>query len=657
MNLTTPLSFQDLLILIVTLLYFLIIAFAFYLPLRKVLASAQEAKKWSIPISLSAQMLFGYIFYSLKIVHLYPFIYFPLILIVNIIALWSFSQGRKEERQPKKNWSTKLAFLGAVIILPLVVSRFYDSLRFVYSGNPDTAAHITMLRQLLSTGKLKIAFYAPGFHLLLLPLGFFFDPFAISRFSGPVIGLLTALFCCFLFQGVVKKRITFIFFFLLFAFPLLNRLILQTIGFFPSALTFIYFPALLYLASYPSYLSPKKNFLIFLTLSLALAISVPYLFVQVIPILLLVWLSVLILKKFSPEYRRYLGILLTLAFIGLGSSFFHVYLQTKIVRKGKGFPKIALMQIQEGELLLSSNYNIFSSERARAYLEKIQIPLKETLIKWVESDFYKSMLGPLLGTGYDILKVKNILRPTSALTIAGYFCIALSLGLFILGLSQRNLFLLVFSGAWLVMGIATQTGVLEMSSYRGRSGWYFMFTAFLLTVYLFDYLLDQWPQILKHPLPVYLLFTTLWITPLVYPLTFPRFYYPEIDAVIRNIAQKYPTQQIALITDIPKLKTIAPNLTVFPLEPGFLTYEGYDKKLAIIKKQAYPFWKTLNQIIFSPNKERALRSDRPLKRFLHEIGDPIEKSQALKLAPGFQKYQLYWENPHYQVYLQELSRH
>lgn len=625
--------------------YISAVSFTSYLPILAILRDRAKAIRLCIPLSWSIQILFGYCFFIFGAVNIYAFVYFPLILAANVTSYIIIKKRKDKIVTPSK----KSKWFYLLLTLELLVGlyyRFYDSIKFVAFGNPDAMAHLSMLRGIVSKGFTRNGFYPPGFHILLDPLAHLVNIYAVSRFTGPIIGFITLIGIYFLLKDRVKQS-TSIFLMAILSFPLLEKFIIQTIGFFPTALTFILFAALIYLLV-DTKITFKQHLTLNLIIVLALSITVPYLFVQYLLFLVfLLFVVAATYKKraaiFSPLIKKILISIVVLV-IGFSAAFVHVEIQTRLLHRGSGFPEIRTLKQADGELLVSSNYS---------YQEKIKLEcanninsLKKRIIC---NSFYSSMIAPLVNTGLDLIKIKNILPTKTLINTLSYLVTLISLPLIFISIRKRKLELLAISASTFCFGVLTTTGFFEMSDYRGRSGWYFSLLAVFLLVEIFDLLKDfLWQKTLKYCVISAILLSSVYLA-IYKPMIFPRLFYPEIFNITSRILLEHPGSA-AIISTRSNLASLSPSLTGLEYNDSSLKND-YPLAIVILEKKQFDEDEVYKGIVFAHNRE-AEKSD---PNTLRQKDDEYTRTQSILNSQELSHYKLYFENENIKVYLKSAN--
>jgi hypothetical protein len=623
--------------------------FAWLIPLLFIFKNLNIALKISIPFSLSMEIIFGYYFYCVGTIRFFPIWYFGFVILANILAAFFIY---KQKIIIKNNFAWKKYFselkwiniLVAVVIIGLVIyTRFFDSVTHVSPGNNDTLTQLYYLKDLLRLGFISSSYYAPGFQIIMLPALSFFSDQNIYRFAGPVIGLLFSLFG-FLLIWRENNKLPAWFFLIISSLPIFNPLTLQTIGFFSSSLSFIYFLGLLYLVIDLKELNRLIKYLLFLLFCIGLALTVPYLFVQFIPALFMVWILSLISRKKIPGLARYLFVLIIISIIGFFIALGHVMLQTKILHKNigeSGFPSIPISIQVNDKLLFTNNYqgNILNMGLAvnnsgqKTKNISSEPPLNTFLNKL---DNYFPSLAPMFNSGIDAIHIKNI-RPFGDLLSDGAY-ILMILSLFLLTLQNKAV--IVLGGFNIIFGIAIQTGVLELSYYRGRSGWYLLLLSILLIVYIFYKLPKFWQK------RILWLFLILSISAILLPPIYYRPYYESEYSEVQKIAVSQKSE-LGVISDQTNINYIASNIERFNFTvDSYSACESLPRCILDLKKNQFIVNPILSQQALSQDKE-SQEFDQQQAKLRH---NQVILTNEIENNPEFKKFKLIYEDNNIQIY-------
>jgi len=609
--------------------------FALLLPLYAYLKDFPVALRVSIPISFSVEILFGYVFYITGTIKFFPIIYLLLVLLINIFFALRLGLFKKAKKiRLKFDW--KIAIPVLLAIGSIILLRFYDAALIISPGAIDASAHALYMIDLDIVGKLSFASYPPGFHILIFPVSQITEIVNVYRFSGPVLGVMTILSLYLIYKDLFKNKRMLFFLALGFGLPVFNILTLQTISFFPTALTFIFLPLLVYILMKPRELLEKKSLLFFALTCSALAITVPYLLVQFIAVIvILCGIALVAVKKIGKNYSRFIGKIFLISLLGFALAFGLVYLQNTVSERSDAgnFPQIYIAETEDTGLTVTTNMKESSDLLSRNQWLKDIVAGNEVI-----SDYFI----PMAITGGDIIAVKDI-RPFSGIvSIVAYFWIAISLIMIYLGIKKSDYVMLVLGSLILLFCTATQTGMFEMSTYRGRSGWYLLLFVMLATIYLLDRLIRRIPG------PIfYSIFALLLVASVISPPTFYRGYFEEYFTQARAISRQYPNQKILLVTAERRATAVSKNFTYGRLDSSLMGNDcPYDQCFIMIEDKFFEIDPILSQNALSIDKE--LQVFRARQATIRE-----EHNRAIELIKNseyFSKYKLYWQNENISIY-------
>lgn len=601
-------------------------SFSFYLPLRQLIKDSDIVLALVIPISLSMIISIGYIFY------LTPFInFFPLFLIVFLIILNSLFFIKHDNI--KFTITSKAVFPSLFVLIPVIFTRYYDSIVNIIPGNNDTFNHIYFLLDLDRIGYISSSYYAPALQLIFYPIFKLLPISEIYRFGGPTLGIITLLSLFLILRNVVKHQLSLIFFILLSCLPIFNQFTLQSISFFTSALSFIFFVTIIYILGMDKLINAKLRLFLLLIINIAIALSVPYLFVQLIPAqFILLCLIIVYKRKFSSEYIKIISYCLALCILGFAFAFFHIVLQTKLLGRGTqgSFPMIPITTNSDGRLVITDNFNF----------KENNYNIKKILSA---NPFASRYLLPMYNTGYELQKIKNIRKPDNIVAIGSYIWIILSIPLIFFSLRIKNNYLFIISIFSIFFGILTQTGLLEMSIYRGRVGWYLLLLCLLGSTIVFD-------ELIKNRTIQYLKLICI----ILLPLSFfdpPKFYRPHYTDsydfayyLNQNIEKN---KKVYFIARDQQLALLSDRFIIKPLElNSFQTLTKQSNVYLIIEK----FYKIADPVL----SQRAYSNDKNYKEYFiaqeKETAMFNEYNELILNSEEIRSYQLIKETDTLKIY-------
>jgi hypothetical protein len=377
----------------------------------------------------------------------------------------------------------------------------------------------------------------------------------------------------------------------------------------------------------PYKLSDKAQTGFFILFSAALAVTVPYFYVQLIPSLFFVLLIVIFFKRAGFDKRSVWKSFL-FACLGLLLAFAHVYFQTQVRVKNDAFPEIQFVDEQEGNLISKNNRDFDFGNIKNPQLNKI-----------LTSSFFQKNILPLYGTGIDILRAKGIRSPLDLSQIKTYGMILISVIVFMYGIKKKKFGLVLFSGLIFFYGVSLQTGILELSFYRGRIGWYFS----MLTPILLAYFLDEFEYKEKVEYALYGVLILAYGLSFVSPPTFNRHYCPGLFDLAKEITYK-TNKTIKLLTNESDIQLYSEQIQVYPLNKGSI--DSFDEDYIIFEK------KFCSGI--SDRDSKVLANDLTYQAGLTNQQSEKRKTKALfdsyKQSSRFTGYTPFWQNDYFEVW-------
>lgn len=667
-------------------------SFALYFPLAAIFDN-KIAAKFVIPISISVQIIFAYIFYSYGVVKLYPPIYATLILILNIWAIWKLKYSFSNLHMPSLKQIIQIS-APLILFCIIIYSRFYDSFTNIAPGEIDTYNHMVFLKDLVRDGLLSFPQYAPGFHLLLYPLTLLVPVSEIYRFTGPTIGVITAASLYLLLKESFVHKFAKYALLTLLCLPIFNQLFLQEIGFFSTSLSFLIVPAMIYIIAETQELKQKRfASIFFLLLVTCLSLTLPYLYVQYLPALAVLFLIVLIFRKhFDRQYFSRLLMVIIVSAIGFLVAFGHVYLQTKVLKRGTNFPAMELTYIENGEIVTTNNFQQAATvsqadsantegdnantegdntntptasaipsqtntdsnkstlkDKFEILIDKsvsfIKTSYKNSTDKITKNEFFLAYVSPMSKTAWNALMVKNVRTPDSILSIGAYVWIFISMILVPISIHKKNNLLFTVSVFCIVFGVCTQFGIMEIGTYRGRSGWYLMLFTLVSVSLIGDNVLSSFRKISDKVL--LLIIVLLGASGLLSPPTYYRPYYSEPYEIIRDITRESPKALLNVLANDSHLSIVSTNVTVNALSSEALEKRCYnDICLIIIENQLRAVDPVLSQQASSIDKNYQLFNQQQAEAKQRNA----EQILAIKKLPQFSSYKLYWKNENIDIY-------
>lgn len=510
--------------------YFLFNIALLYLPVKKFLKNSKQILQYLIPIAFSVQIIFGYIFYTFELTKSYYPIYILILGAINIYLLRISEPPNfnKLWKKLKPRVTIQNVFLMAVIALAVFYSRFYDSMNTLAPGNNDTYNHVQFLKSIDTVGYISSTFYAPGFHILVYPLVRLMPMTSIYRFVGPALGVILTLSILLLVAPKLKHRKSLFILAGLMLLPVFNQLSLQLISFFSSSLTFMYLVALMVIMATMDKFD-RKLLVLFGLFCLGLSFSVPYFYVSLLPAMGLLIVFDLLLQK-GENFKNYL-VLASILFLGLAVSYGHVLLQTSVHSNEAYFPIIPTVFVSDASKKLGENEILIGDNHKECEQSSSVICVWSRKLG-TQSNQLIANFAPLINSGIDVIKIIQIRPAGDLLSIGAYIWIVCAIVLLFVARKLKLPMLFVVASFSIVLGISAQTGMFELSLYKGRSGWYLLLLCVLGTIFVYDH----FSHLLRKAVPVVIV--GLALGGLVVPPVFYRPYYTEHLAELRELGLK-----------------------------------------------------------------------------------------------------------------------
>ncbi|EKD75933.1 MAG: hypothetical protein ACD_43C00272G0003 [uncultured bacterium] len=633
--------------------------FAWFLPLAWWLRDSRLAFKLSIPISLAVEVLVGYVFYCLGTIMWFPLWYGIVILLLNIyitvrvpLRQFTFSTWLKTITWKK----LVIAFSVASVVLYVL---YYDAWSTIAPGNNDTLNHFSLMQDLPQLGYLSSTYYAPGFHIIVLPLFNIVSDISLYRFVGPAFGVLTIIAIYAMLTDFIKQYVLRVLLVVVCLSPVFHQLTLQFISFFSSSLTFIYLVFFFYIITTPAQITHRLRLILIMIAGVGLSLTVPYFYVQLFPIIVLATILAFCYKKyFDKNWWHFLFMVSLGVVIFLMVAMGHVFLQTKLLHPGTGgFPEIPIANVASDDtIIITSTYNnSVASVDTTNTLPTDSTPtqsmsVEPSLYHTIESNsFFIENVLPLFNTLEELVRVKNMRSFDNVLAIGAYIWLILAVGLLVWAIITSNKTVFVLSIASIVYGVATQTGILELGYYRGRCGWYLMSLSWITSVVVVSRLYPKqklWDRLAAVGCIVMALWA-IWRPPVFY-----RPYYSQMldqaaqinsdfvgqrnwfagnwfDGIQRGLGVVFPDNQHSLLS-VDALRTVDK------------TYNRF----IFIEKKYFPIDPVLSQ--------RALSNDAHYSQFYSQQDSLkeqyMETVRAVQSSEEFKDYSLYWEDQNVAIY-------
>ncbi|MFA7301093.1 MAG: hypothetical protein WC069_02200 [Candidatus Shapirobacteria bacterium] len=605
------------LLIIVSVLF--ISSFALYLPLQLIFKT-KKTSALVIPLSLSIEICFGTIFYILQIFKYFHPLYFFILFIVNCCSLAILIRSKSI---PKINL---LAFILLILAcLPVFYTRLYPALSTIEPGLEDTITHLRFLEDIKLTGHIDNTFYIPGFHIVIYPLTYFLQPSQIYQFTGPILGIIIFFAIYLMIRPTLKNSPVRFLIPIIFSLPIFNLAIIQTVGFWPTSLVYLYLMTFIYTIW-------NQDILFYLIASLGLCFTVPYFFVQYVPTLMIIG-TILFLWKKERKYLVYIFIsVFCLAFL-----FLYTYAQTKIFSKSAYFPEINTSINTTNQAIATPVSNRQKSIDLIALIDKI---IPSSMLRYTNSVFFKSYVAPSIITGLDAFTPKGIRYPFSPGANNTYLWLIISIISLFYSVKSKNKYGVIIFSVTIIFGIIAITGITEMTTYRGRTGVAYIFLASLGLLWWAD---NIYRQIFA---PIYIaavILSLYWIKN--QPPAFTHFYCDGVFDIVNSINDQYPDQKKIIVTNYQQVSILSPSIVTKPLT----------KENIGVSNQAQTY------IIYPKNqcKSDSIEMKNALSTDEYYISSMTLSSQLWQIEqdninkvlnnPAIKNYSTYWENESIQV--------
>jgi len=393
-----------------------------------------------------------------------------------------------------------------------------------------------------------------------------------------------------------------------------------------------------------------KSYMIILALiTISLSLTLPYLYLQYLPALFVLFLIAILFRKYIyTGYIRHLVIILVISILGFFVAFGHVFLQTKILKRATSFPAMELTYLENGEIIKTDNYKINNtsdesktdsspSTNKNSNLTKLTSKIKN-------NEIFSGYINPMFNVAWNAMMIKNIRMPDNILSLGAYLWILLSIILIPISIIKKNWMLLTIMAFSLVFGLSTQLGILEVSTYRGRSGWYLMFLTSIGAIFIADYIITKKLDSKKIILP---LIAILGVMGIIKPPVYYRPYYTEPYSIIKKAINDSPQASFNIITRDKHIGVLSDNLSIKMLSADSIREPcGKDICLIVIEKELMVVDPILSQ--------QALAIDKNFQTFNQLQNEARAKNQIqiqeIKAMPQFSSYKLYWSNEKIDIY-------
>ena len=679
--------------------------FSLYLPLRAYLKNSRQALVFLIPTSISLNILLGYFFYTVKSfigfrMMYFVFVYITLVIVLNIVSMkklgmigddWGIKIRLKELLDFIFIGLKKTYYLPIILLIPIVYTRLYYPAFYLHFGDNDTWHHLNKLLGEMPH-KHGLFWYAPGFHILIYPLKVLIPTQGLYRFTGSVLSLITAIYIYIFVRSLLKGRFqpyTQIFIPILLSLPLVNMFTIQTMAFTPSALSFIFILAFLYVVYDLNHLDWRVSKVFCGFWAMALSLTVPYAYGQFIVSLIFLWiLMVIFRKRFDFKYElRYLFFLIFVFCMGIVLAYGHVKFRNLITLYFYDarieLPILTNFNVnQKRDLAILSEYvskkkslkeelrndqknkdqnNDFISEKRADIILNIQSENQKKKPKLLPNlnitdwDRIEYIMTTLLSVK-DIRTISTEWSIRNLLGISSYVWILFCFGILFYSIFKKNRLFFMIAIFNLSYGLYIQTGMFAAPAYKGRSGWYLMLGAILASILLFNYGVEILRQRRLFNLKwiagfLIFLYSMVWIN----PPSFYRKFHEDIFKVANSLSLDFPDQEIEILTNAGDVVIV--SMQYFKISPVSIPYLKINsKRKDLIKvvilekkiKRVDPFLSGVGLVgakdFEDYDQKEEERIGRQKKEF-DEIRGLIQNNEEYK------EYKLYFENENIEVYI------
>jgi hypothetical protein len=461
--------------------------------------------------------------------------------------------------------------------------------------------------------------------LLIQPISYFIPIEDRYRFTGPAIGVVMTLSWILVAATFLEKNSLVLLISILIN-PVMNQLTLVSIGLLSSQLSLLFYFCLLLLFLQKKVFNNYSLLCILCLLVFALGVTVPYFFIQLLPVFGIL-LAVLWMKR-NITFMKLLALGVVLS-SGLVIGFFHVYLQSTILGRYGGFPSIPVAQVQNEQIANVATTIANTEMLPKFYTENAQNPF---LVKY---------LIPLSKSFLDVIRPKGV-RPLfeSMLSFGAYSILFFSVGLCVYSWRKNNTALFSLSLITLLMALITQTGILEMSYYKGRTGWYLLLNAAFLVSLFYKEQLSKYFSTQRYVLIfLIILLSVSTVSVFVFPPKFYRLYPEEYFLIVSELVKKHQDEAIMVATDIPTIKLLSKRITISFFDPYQIIHKN-DFDIVLIDKQPREICpiKSQQQVYEDKDGDTFLRSQVETRK---ETEQRIQ--HMFSIVPP-DKFTTYWDN-------------
>lgn len=522
-----------------------------------------------------------------------------------------------------KNLEYISIFIPAFIIICL--SYLHDALTHISIGFPDTYNSWIWIDRILSGSPAE---YQPGYSLVLAPYYYIFSLENFLNYVGTLAGL-TFLMQSLVIMYAFNKKLS-LFFLAILPLPIfleLNKTIIALTSNSLSILLFVGFLAgvIIFLEKNREKICKfESNIVIFVALVSSFIVAPPlgyYLFSS------LVLLGLALMLIFKKIY-----FLKPLLFSLLGMT---LYLTNAI------FSPFVYAIYQEGEFPASisnsnvRNVSIAILESSPNFYEN-QNPDSESLTRPIT--YLKIILEDIIFQQDDIRKISSVFDLAGYVVLIIFFC---SLIYFFI---QRNIALAVISFYGLFFGLITMLGVLDVTFFKGRSGWYFLLTTAIGISIIFTKIFQKRLQVLLAFSSLFLInFAVFTFSPIEHYRYLDEKIYFEIKRIIKN--ENY-SDLILINNDIPYVEIVDSKINSMNIE-DILTLDPKKYNILIILDFDS---KILDPVLSRQYSFREVQGDNIEEKLRSQVTSKIiknQKNEKLLISAG---YSVIYEADTFKIY-------
>jgi hypothetical protein len=436
--------------------------------------------------------------------------------ILHIIALLIFLKIKNFSKSTKIPVSKDNFFLILVLLLHSVFIYFQDSFKFISMNHPDNFANYQWAIDNLDMNGIS---YSPGLTGLAALVIKVFDLQYMLNIVGSVLGITSFIAILIVLRTVFNLNQLIVLTSILLS-PIFNSLSIVRIGFHAGPifqLCLISFLIYFYVSIEDVRIKNSlqiNSFFYFLIFYQAGIVS-PHQTLTLIPLAVILLLCMLIFKKIN-----FVNLLLRIFFILLGFYLSIIYIDSQKIK---------------------SIYDITSNNS-----ESILISRTTNLsIENIYLNYFIDFINPTL-------PIRPIFE--SYLSLFSYILIIPIILLLYRFYKSKNIFIFIISISTLYYLLVTQTGILELSFTKGRSGWNLMILSSILFITLIGAKIKKLNNLFTSGIVLLSFISSMFLPPKVY-----RYESEQALIEIKQIALK---SQIFLYSDFVNRNFISKNVVI-----------------------------------------------------------------------------------------------